>query len=362
MLKRDICVIKSIFVAASYLGTFPLEHKTIQRRVLIAILTIVHMIGAICIIMDYKHISTSMKFEVTEKFLMAVQMMALFLFNGHCLYGSINDNSLWKSFFENIEKINKRFKHSIKLVKVMFKWILFVLFYSCIYIIAVWRRRAEMSNYFLFSSVYWVMLHLEMLLLTLVTCQSSNFLSIRYTQLQKFLLETFSADSITIDEDLSHYENVQEIKLYILTIHKAATDINRATGKMVLTLLILTFLSMLSIFNLLLFIYKTMNFWHFLPSIGKVLENVSLLVFSLAIILSCDKVEKTSKELINTCTYIYASKGSEDALMLLNLAKELRPKFTAAGFFEINQRLLPTFLSNLSTYLIIILQFKFSAL
>uniref|UniRef100_A0A6P7F1E2 Gustatory receptor n=1 Tax=Diabrotica virgifera virgifera TaxID=50390 RepID=A0A6P7F1E2_DIAVI len=362
MMKQDIFVIKSVFIAASYIGTFPSEHKAIQRRVLIVILTIVHMIGTVCIIMYYKYTSRSMKFEVTEKFLMAMQFMALFLFNGHCLYGSINNNSLWNSFFENIEIINNRFKHSVKLGKEIFKWILFVLFYSCIYVIAMWLPKTEMSNYSLFSSIYWLMLHLEMLFLTLVTSQSSNFLSIRYTQLQKSLLETFSTDSITIGEDLSHYENVQEIKLYILTLHKAATDINRATGKMVLTLLILTFLSMLSIFNLLLFIYKTMNFWHFLPNLGNLLENVSLWVFSLAIILSCDKVEKTSKELINTCTYIYASKGSEDALMLLNLAKELRPKFTAAGFFEINQRLLPTFLSNLSTYLIIILQFKFSAL
>lgn len=73
-------------------------------------------------------------------------------------------------------------------------------------------------------------------------------------------------------------------------------------------------------------------------------------------------MEKRADDLIRTCVYIQAETGDENARILANLAKDLRPKFSAAGFFEINQRILPTFFSNLSTYLIIILQFKFSSL
>lgn len=94
------------------------------------------------------------------------------------------------------------------------------------------------------------------------------------------------------------------------------------------------------------------------------LRNIYLLfqVFAIVVILSCDRVEKRADDLIRTCVYIQAETGDENARILANLAKDLRPKFSAAGFFEINQRILPTFFSNLSTYLIIILQFKFSSL
>ncbi|XP_050516305.1 uncharacterized protein LOC126891165 [Diabrotica virgifera virgifera] len=78
--------------------------------------------------------------------------------------------------------------------------------------------------------------------------------------------------------------------------------------------------------------------------------------------MSYDRVEKKAEQLIQTCIYIQATTGDENALVIANLAKELTPKFSAAGFFDINQQLLPTFFSNLSTYLIIILQFKMSSL
>uniref|UniRef100_A0A6P7GLR8 Uncharacterized protein LOC114339696 n=1 Tax=Diabrotica virgifera virgifera TaxID=50390 RepID=A0A6P7GLR8_DIAVI len=87
-----------------------------------------------------------------------------------------------------------------------------------------------------------------------------------------------------------------------------------------------------------------------------------IIVFSVVVILSCDRVEKKANDLIRTCIYIQATTGDENAMALAKLAQDLQPKFSAAGFFEINQRILPTFFSNLSTYLIIILQFKFSSL
>ncbi|CAG9834164.1 unnamed protein product [Diabrotica balteata] len=76
--------------------------------------------------------------------------------------------------------------------------------------------------------------------------------------------------------------------------------------------------------------------------------------------MSCDEVEQQADELIRICTYIYIDTGDKKAVMLADMAKELRPTFSAAGFFKVNRRILPTFFANISTYLIILLQFKAS--
>lgn len=77
-------------------------------------------------------------------------------------------------------------------------------------------------------------------------------------------------------------------------------------------------------------------------------------------IYSFDVVEKSADNLITTCKYMQTINDDDIIIVLKNFAQQLRPNFTAAGFFSINQRLIPDFLSTVSTYVIIIVQFKFS--
>ncbi|CAG9859879.1 unnamed protein product [Phyllotreta striolata] len=85
-------------------------------------------------------------------------------------------------------------------------------------------------------------------------------------------------------------------------------------------------------------------------------------IFCLTFILACEKSEVYFEDLIQTCIYLQVEAGEENARKLTNWAKELRPKFNAAGFFLIHQKILTTVFSNVAMYLIIILQFKFSTL
>ncbi|XP_056634271.1 uncharacterized protein LOC130443559 isoform X3 [Diorhabda sublineata] len=153
---------------------------------------------------------------------------------------------------------------------------------------------------------------------------------------------------------------VENLKTTMSKIYEGILFFNKAIGNQILFLIITSFGSILADFDFLIFAIKNIKFLFILNywTIG----NIFFVMFSVIVILSCDRVEKKAEELIKTCIYIQASTGDENALALANLAKELRPKFSAAGFFDINQRILPSFFSNLSTYLIIILQFKLSSL
>ncbi|CAG9840913.1 unnamed protein product [Diabrotica balteata] len=80
--------------------------------------------------------------------------------------------------------------------------------------------------------------------------------------------------------------------------------------------------------------------------------------FSVVPILSCDKIEKKLDELAETCVYIQSTTEDPHSIDLVTMTKLLNRKYSAAGFFHINQRLLPQLFSGLMTYLIVILQFN----
>ncbi|XP_057665863.1 uncharacterized protein LOC130899724 isoform X3 [Diorhabda carinulata] len=164
-------------------------------------------------------------------------------------------------------------------------------------------------------------------------------------------------------QDYHNYSSFLECKTQVesnlVTLDKCVKLFNAVLGKYILSMMIVAFVAVVTFFH-----YYINSFEHrrLDINIGSTVLNILLVMFSVIVILSCDRVEKKAEELIKTCIYIQASTGDENALALANLVKELRPKFSAAGFFDINQRILPSFFSNLSTYLIIILQFKLSSL
>ncbi|KAG5886041.1 hypothetical protein JTB14_000020 [Gonioctena quinquepunctata] len=85
-------------------------------------------------------------------------------------------------------------------------------------------------------------------------------------------------------------------------------------------------------------------------------------ILTLLITMSCDRVEKSATKLLETSYYLQSKAEDrfvqEELIQLSRFLKQLSPKFEASGFFRINQRLIPAFLSVLSTYIIIIIQFK----
>ncbi|XP_072380900.1 uncharacterized protein [Diabrotica undecimpunctata] len=89
---------------------------------------------------------------------------------------------------------------------------------------------------------------------------------------------------------------------------------------------------------------------------------LGLSISSIAMVLYCDRVEASSKDLIKQC-YLLQPDVNDPLLMkeLLNLTefiKDLRPKMQVSGYFRINKRIVPVMISTLTTYLIIVIQFN----
>nr|UTN00873.1 gustatory receptor [Semanotus bifasciatus] len=89
--------------------------------------------------------------------------------------------------------------------------------------------------------------------------------------------------------------------------------------------------------------------------------SIAYVVIALiSIILSCDALEKSGKEIIDTC-YLHRqcaeSKLLKDRLLqIVDYAEHWRPKISAAGFYDLNQSTFVALFRAIITYLVILFQ------
>ncbi|XP_056634270.1 uncharacterized protein LOC130443559 isoform X2 [Diorhabda sublineata] len=265
----------------------------------------------------------------------------------------LNENKgIYRKFSTTILVIRRKTKRGKDYFKI------FVFFISTI----VWSWYISSSfvyiyvhkiNFFVILTIaFWFIVILRLCILILIFSEISSIVCGTYINVNNSMKKVFVRKIcfVTIFD-----KRIRKMRRDIMQLHQFIDYVNRIFGQVNLLLFVETFHHILLWFCY--FILLNTNF-----SIQIFVLCIILTMFSVIVILSCDRVEKKAEELIKTCIYIQASTGDENALALANLAKELRPKFSAAGFFDINQRILPSFFSNLSTYLIIILQFKLSSL
>lgn len=72
--------------------------------------------------------------------------------------------------------------------------------------------------------------------------------------------------------------------------------------------------------------------------------------------MACDGVERSGRELVTTCYIMQTEK--KDLLNFAKYVEKLQPVFFAAGFYQINQRLIVGIFSIVTTYTIICIQFN----
>uniref|UniRef100_A0A6P7FAJ5 Gustatory receptor 68a-like isoform X3 n=2 Tax=Diabrotica virgifera virgifera TaxID=50390 RepID=A0A6P7FAJ5_DIAVI len=102
------------------------------------------------------------------------------------------------------------------------------------------------------------------------------------------------------------------------------------------------------------------DFWNQVVAASLFVMLNSILTIVTA--LSCDKAEKGAIRLAKLCSTLQSD--IQDSILIEELnglsefIMELRPKFTVYGFFNVNQQTIPVFISALTTYLIILIQFK----
>lgn len=84
-------------------------------------------------------------------------------------------------------------------------------------------------------------------------------------------------------------------------------------------------------------------------------------MLALILVRSCDILEKSGDEVIHTCYMLLENIDESISIELLLLVKYLKatsPKISASGLFYINRKLLSSFFTVTTTYIIIILEFR----
>ncbi|VEN36321.1 unnamed protein product [Callosobruchus maculatus] len=86
------------------------------------------------------------------------------------------------------------------------------------------------------------------------------------------------------------------------------------------------------------------------------------LAFIITITQSCDATEKEGERFTNLCFTTYINETNKNLKKqyknLAVISQKIGPKFSAAGFFTINQMFLSTFFSTLTSYAIVCIQFS----
>lgn len=77
---------------------------------------------------------------------------------------------------------------------------------------------------------------------------------------------------------------------------------------------------------------------------------------------TCENIEQTGKRITISCYILYKHSGnpyiSRELIALCLYVEKLSPHITAAHFFTLNRSLLSTLLSNIVSYLILVVQFS----
>uniref|UniRef100_A0A6P7GRN1 Gustatory receptor n=1 Tax=Diabrotica virgifera virgifera TaxID=50390 RepID=A0A6P7GRN1_DIAVI len=352
-MKSDAYFLNLIFNISCYVGVFPFRNRPILDKVLTVGMIILVIVGAIPLMHSFHSMVVKYNLGISEILGLGFHILSLLGFNGTCLYGIAHDKKLWELVFKTIDKLQHRQPVFVGSITYSCKLLRFFAIFLLVHFSLIWKTDRDIKMKMGIVYVLWIGAYFKILCVTVVIWHICNMLSARYVLITDLIRKSYEDPKNNFV--LEKY--ICEIKCDIAYLNMAVKTFNIIAGKFVLALMCLTFLSFLVYFNFIFFVNNQRG-QDYLVSISCMSESIVLSIFSTIIIFSCDRVGKRSEDFIGLCRYLEAAKGDVVAGSLANTAKGLKPRFTAAGFFNINQGVLTTFLCNLSTYLIIILQFK----
>uniref|UniRef100_A0A6P7G7L2 Uncharacterized protein LOC114334897 isoform X1 n=1 Tax=Diabrotica virgifera virgifera TaxID=50390 RepID=A0A6P7G7L2_DIAVI len=269
------------------------------------------------------------------------------------IYDKMRNHSPWEKFMNNINDLDRYGKR-----KSIFSCCVQIFFFSLplllnhVYVVSFLLNFSisleSMKNSFL--ELYEVFTDIQLTYFCVVVWEICNIFSDRCDYLGRFIKRSFSIEILYRDRFM---EDIKLTKKYLVRLDKEIVIFNSLTGKLLFLLIVF---SSVYIINQFLFVFLFVG--NQMTNVYVAVDILTTLAFSIIPILSCDKIEKKLDELAQTCVYIQSKTGDPHAKDLVIMTKLLNRKYSAAGFFDVNQRLLPQLFSGLMTYLIVILQFN----
>ncbi|CAG9854765.1 unnamed protein product [Phyllotreta striolata] len=295
-----------------------------------------------------------------------VELVLEWLWMVLCFVGASSNIKHWNSLFLDIDGVDRILKHDGGLSKATaLKHIILLVFFVIVYCllhyfeIFMWDLQFRMEAGYVFYRI--IMLY--QFFIVLFSINLTRLLHARYEIVLGSLSEIISGEYAIIQANYGSCKTLVEMKEAMLRLHNVIQKYNVIFGWLIFLNTISAFLASLGDIDYVLLYYGTGDSYF---NYGIIAANlVYVLAYSISTILivfSCDKVNKTARKIVILC---YLKPGllnktpiRDDLVSFVQFAEKLLPNFSAAGFFYINQTILSTLFSAISTYLIIIIQFN----
>ncbi|KAG5889413.1 hypothetical protein JTB14_032747 [Gonioctena quinquepunctata] len=277
--------------------------------------------------------------------------------NWQFVYGVVvekNDLELYRDWKKRLTVLKIAFLHVLSFSVLSFE------LYTWIGVVT--EKYDDIGIYTLYISL--AMRHYYQFILVGLIWELSALLSNRYKLLQTKIQAVFSMTHLQ-SRVTSPKLNIRAIKMEYTEFYRAVVNFNGIFGFNTLLFLACTVVSLLnSCFWGLYYAYADESVeYRIAPLLTSIfvspLHNLAL---TTCLIMACDRVEKSGDELIDACFLLQEGMDKSDIgdelSFLIQHLQALKPKFSAAGLFYVNRKVLSTLLTFTTSYVIVILQFR----
>ncbi|XP_056631925.1 uncharacterized protein LOC130442002 [Diorhabda sublineata] len=287
-----------------------------------------------------------------------------------CIFNGFKYKDIWIDIFFSFNKIDRVFspyKFRIKRSKVNYilKFIIFNMLYAAIHVteLLIWEHRENLNNEYGYL-LYRIVMYYHFFN-TFTAMSITDALNSRYKFLRSLMTKTFaeSETTVIICQDTKIISiKFTKIKQVFWLLDGIVQNYNNVFGWPVFFGTIISVIVCLADLNIMTNFANTKNSFDISVAVINALYSIIYLLSTIAIVISCDRVEKTARRIVSAC---YLKPGlldrtpiRDDIIFFAEFTEKLIPSFSAAGFFQINQNILSTLFSAIITYLIIIIQFN----
>ncbi|CAG9830738.1 unnamed protein product [Diabrotica balteata] len=159
--------------------------------------------------------------------------------------------------------------------------------------------------------------------------------------------------------------NVQDIIMSYKRIQQAVVDYNTVFSKIILIRISTVFVGCLKSMSYMFFGFSKESTENGNDVVCEIFRGSYIFIslcFVVRCIISCENVEKAGEKLGTLCKILQSEvqepRLKEQLIDMSTLIAALPLSFSISGFFKINKRLIPSLISGITSYLIILIQFK----
>lgn len=275
--KRDVHFLKIVFKTCGIFGIFPLETKSFLRKMHLIFYLIFNLIGIICKPIGLIKLSEKLEMETQEIALLAPTCGAFILLNIWCFYGIYKKNESWIKFFIILDKLSIGFITKSKPMQDTFK-IIYFLFLTIFFLILQFQALVKVALTLIqvMGFFLWISTFINSFGVTVVIWLISKILSTRYAHVCNLIETSFRMKRF---ETTIFSNKLVKIKRSLYVLHKAIILLNNLIGQILFAVFLATFSYLITVFNNVIFIFKSDRSSEFLDVfIPSVLQSLLLTV------------------------------------------------------------------------------------